>query len=76
LLKRGINGTYVSVEPFHLQRYVEEETFRFNERKDNDGGRCRKVLSRDSQVDQRKSSGASVHGVDGLVYSVVEMVGV
>jgi transposase-like protein len=44
LLKRGIKGTYVSVEPFHLQRYVEEQTFRFNERKDNDGGRFRKVL--------------------------------
>lgn len=44
LLKRGIKGTYVSVEPFHLQRYVEEQAFRFNERKDNDGGRFRKVL--------------------------------
>ncbi len=44
LLKRGIKGTYVSVEPFHLQRYVEEQVFRFNERKDNDGGRFMKVL--------------------------------
>jgi transposase-like protein len=32
LLKRGINGTYVSVEPFHLFRYVDEEAFRFNNR--------------------------------------------
>jgi hypothetical protein len=30
LLKRGINGTYVSVEPFHLFRYVDEEAFRYN----------------------------------------------
>ena len=32
LLKRGLNGTYVSVEPFHLFRYVDEQTFRFNNR--------------------------------------------
>jgi transposase-like protein len=32
LLKRGINGTYVSVEPFHLFRYVDEQVFRFNNR--------------------------------------------
>jgi len=34
LLKRGINGTYVSVEPYHLFRYVDEQAFRFNNRKD------------------------------------------
>jgi transposase-like protein len=33
LLKRGINGTYVSVEPYHLFRYVDEQAFRFNNRK-------------------------------------------
>jgi transposase-like protein len=33
LLKRGINGTYVSVEPFHLFRYLDEQAFRFNTRK-------------------------------------------
>ena len=32
LLKRGINGTYVSVEPFHLFRYLDEQAFRFNNR--------------------------------------------
>jgi len=32
LLKRGINGTYVSVEPFHLFRYVDEQVFRYNNR--------------------------------------------
>jgi hypothetical protein len=45
LLKRGLKGTYVSVEPFHLGRYVSEQVFRFNERTDNDGGRFRKVLA-------------------------------
>jgi hypothetical protein len=34
LLKRGINGTYVSVEPFHLFRYLDEQAFRFNNRKE------------------------------------------
>jgi hypothetical protein len=32
LLKRTISGTYVSVEPFHLFRYLDEQAFRFNER--------------------------------------------
>lgn len=32
LLKRGIMGTYVSVEPFHLFRYVDEQAFRYNMR--------------------------------------------
>ena len=32
LLKRSISGTYVSVEPFHLFRYLDEQTFRFNNR--------------------------------------------
>ena len=32
LLKRGLNGTYVAVEPFHLRRYVDEQVFRYNNR--------------------------------------------
>ncbi len=36
LLKRGIKGTYVSVEPFHMFRYLDEQCFRFNERFGND----------------------------------------
>jgi len=40
LLKRGINGTYVSIEPFHLFRYLDEQSFRYNNRKDiGDQGR-------------------------------------
>jgi transposase-like protein len=34
LVKRGLNGTYVSVEPFHLFRYLDEQAFRYNNRKD------------------------------------------
>jgi transposase-like protein len=33
LLKRGLHGTYVSVEPFHLFRYIDEQVFRYNNRK-------------------------------------------
>ncbi len=39
LLKRTIKGTYVSVEPFHLFRYLDEQSFRFNERRATDGWR-------------------------------------
>src|SRR5258708_498570 len=39
LLKRSLGGTYVSVEPFHLFRYLDEQSFRFNTRKGNDADR-------------------------------------
>ena len=39
LLKRTIKGTYVSVEPFHLFRYLDEQAFRFNMRDMNDSQR-------------------------------------
>jgi transposase-like protein len=46
LLKRGLHGTYVSVEPFHLFRYIDEQAFRYNNRKDmNDGDRFSAVVS-------------------------------
>src|SRR5258706_10826166 len=44
LLKRALRGTYVSVEPFHLFRYLDEQAFRFNERADNDAARFAKTL--------------------------------
>jgi transposase-like protein len=37
LLKRSLKGTYVSVDPVHLQAYVDEQVFRFNNRKDDNG---------------------------------------
>jgi transposase-like protein len=45
LLKRTIGGTYVSVEPYHLAKYVNEQVFRFNERKGNDKDRFLIVLN-------------------------------
>ncbi len=36
LLKRGLRGTYVAVEPFHLDRYVDEQVYRFNNRGNKD----------------------------------------
>jgi transposase-like protein len=39
LLKRTIKGTYVSVEPFHLWRYLDEQSFRYNTRKGTDAHR-------------------------------------
>jgi transposase-like protein len=44
LVKRGLNGTYISVEPFHLFRYLDEQAFRYNHRKMNDGDRFRIVV--------------------------------
>jgi transposase-like protein len=44
LVKRGLNGTYVSVEPFHLFRYLDEQAFRYNNRKMNDGDRFDMVV--------------------------------
>ena len=39
LLKRGLKGTYVSVEPFRLFRYLDEQAYRYNNRKATDGER-------------------------------------
>jgi transposase-like protein len=44
LLKRSRKGTYVSVEPFHLFRYLDEQSLRFNTREDSDAARFQKVL--------------------------------
>jgi hypothetical protein len=38
-MKRGLNGIYVSVEPFHLFRYLDEQAYRFNNRKMTDAER-------------------------------------
>ncbi len=45
LFKRGLHGTYVSVEPFHLFRYLDEQCFRFNNRKLTDGERFSMAVS-------------------------------
>jgi transposase-like protein len=45
LFKRALKGTYVSVEPFHLQAYADEQCFRYNERKATDAQRFALVMS-------------------------------
>jgi transposase-like protein len=68
LLKRGLNGTYVSVEPFHLFRYVDEQVFRYNNRKDvtgeklNDADRFNLALS---QIAGKRLTFAEVTGKVG-----------
>jgi len=44
LLKRTLKGTYVSVEPFHLHRYIDEQAYRFNERGGTDAERFQEGL--------------------------------
>jgi len=68
LLKRGLNGTYIAVEPFHLFRYLDEQAFRYNTRKDdagiklNDGDRFQLALS---QVAGKRLTFAEVTGKVG-----------
>jgi transposase-like protein len=45
LLKRGLRGTYVSVEPFHLFRYLDEQVFRFNNRRLTDSERFSMIVT-------------------------------
>ena len=60
LLKRSLGGTYISVEPFHLDAYVSEQVFRYNNRKDmNDSDRFSAVLS---QVAGKRLTYAEVTG--------------
>jgi len=63
LLKRCLHGTYVNVEPFHLFRYLDEQAFRFNERKDNDQGRFEKAIS---GIIGRRVTWKSLTGKDDL----------
>ena len=44
LLKRGLRGTYVAVSPMHLERFVDEQAYRYNERGSSDLERFLKVL--------------------------------
>jgi transposase-like protein len=60
LLKRGLNGTYVAVEPFHLFRYVDEQAFRYNTRKDlNDRQRFELAMS---QINGKRLTYAELTG--------------
>jgi transposase-like protein len=60
LTKRNLAGTYVAVEPFHLDRYLDEQMFRFNNRQNvTDTQRFNKVLS---QVAGRRLTYAELSG--------------
>ncbi len=62
LLKRGLHGTYISVQPFHLFRYVDERAFAFNKRELTDLGRFSAVLS---EVSGRRLTWAALTGKTG-----------
>jgi transposase-like protein len=67
LLKRGLKGTYVAVEPFHLFRYIDEQVFRYNNRKDGDvkltdADRFARAMS---QVAGRRLTYSELTGKDG-----------
>ena len=61
-MKRGLHGTYVSVEPFHLFRYLDERVFTYNLRDATDYGRFEAVLS---AVNGRRLTYAEVSGHAG-----------
>jgi transposase-like protein len=61
LLKRSIKGTYVSVEPFHLFRYLDEQTFRFNSRRGNDSERFERATE---QIVGKRLTYAELTGKD------------
>jgi transposase-like protein len=64
LLKRGLRGTYVAVEPFHLTRYIDEQVFRFNNRatKDNPLNDADRFALAMSQVAGRRLTYADLTG--------------
>lgn len=61
LMKRNLKGTYVAVEPFHLDRYLDEQVFRYNNRDTSDGGRFKKALS---QIVGKRLTYAELSGKD------------
>ena len=67
LLKRGLSGTYVAVEPYHLDRYLDEQMFRFNNRatRDNPLDDADRFLLALSQVANRRLTFAELTGKDG-----------
>lgn len=64
LLKRGLRGTYVAVEPFHLDRYLDEQMFRFNNRatKDNPLDDADRFMLAVSQIANKRLTYAELTG--------------
>jgi transposase-like protein len=69
LLKRGLRGTYVAVEPFHLDAYVDEQVFRFNNRatKDNPLDDLDRFMLAVSQVSGKRLTYAELTGKVGEI---------
>jgi transposase-like protein len=67
LLKRGLNGTYISVEPFHLDRYVTEQVFRYNNRatKNNPLTDADRFMLATSQIEGKRLTYAELTGKVG-----------
>jgi hypothetical protein len=67
LLKRGLNGTYVAVEPFHLERYVTEQIFRYSSRatKDNPLTDADRFMLAVSQIQGKRLTYAELTGKVG-----------
>jgi transposase-like protein len=67
LLKRTLKGTYVAVEPFHLQKYVDEQVFRFNNRatKDNPLSDSDRFMAAVSQIVGKRLTYREVTGKEG-----------
>jgi transposase-like protein len=66
LLKRGLSGTYVSVEPFHLFRYLDEQAFRFNNR----GGK-----KRENRITDADRMNLAMQGIVGKRVTYKELTG-
>lgn len=66
LLKRMIRGTYVSVEPYHLFRYLDEQSFRFNNRKTDDKSRFLKTAGNivDKRLTYKELTGKEPQGYE------------
>jgi transposase-like protein len=67
LFKRCIKGTHVSVEPFHLVRYLDSQCFRFNNRECNDAQRF--ALALKGMVGKRMTYKDLTGGVEFLTAS-------
>ena len=69
LLKRGLHGTYISVEPFHLFRYIDEQAFRYNTRQLSDAERFSTVMKQivGRRVTYRQLTGKLEDGRNSLL---------
>ena len=67
LLKRTLSGTYIAVEPYHLERYIDEQVFRFNNRatKDNPLNDSDRFVLALSQIVGKRLTYAEVTGKVG-----------